>query len=194
VITPATPDRPRVVLAATVGQSFGLVGALIDAGMQDNRESQFQTIVAARNFKGQEVMVHHLDEALVADGFTASDTPVARAGLDFAKGYQAAAGTDAYIDVVMNYGYQAAGMSTPYRPYVYVDCKLVRTSDHALLMQKSIFYNPLNGAPAQTVTISPDPAYEFKDFDALMADPDRAVKGLDAAVTQVAATMGTLLK
>lgn len=195
VITPATPDRPRVVLASSVGQSFGLIGALIDAGMQDSRESKFQAVVAQRNFKGQDAMVHQLDAALVADGYTPADIAVARSGLEFAKDVKpAAGGADAYIDVVMNYGYYAAGLSTPYRPYVFVQCKLVRTSDNALLMQKSIYYNPLNSAPDQTVTIAPDPTYEFNDFDALMADPDRAVKGLDVAVTQVAATMGTLLK
>jgi hypothetical protein len=195
VITPGTPDRPHVVLASTVGQSFGLIGALIDAGMQDSRESKFQAVVAQRNFKGQDAMIKQLDAALVADGYTPVDTTVTRAGQGFAKDYQQAPGsTDAYIDVVMNYGYYAAGLSTPYRPFVFVDVKLVRTSDKALLMQKSIFYNPLNNAPSQTVTLAPDPAYEFADFDALMADPDRAVKGLDNAVTQVAATMGTLLK
>ena len=184
-----------MVLASTVGQSFGLIGALIDAGMQDSRESKFQAVVAQRNFRGQDAMVRQLDAALAADGYTPIDTAVGRAGLDFAKGYKLAAGSaDAYIDVVMNYGYYASGLSTPYRPYVFVDCKVVRTSDNALLMQKSIFYNPLNKAPDQTVTIAPDPTYEFADFDALMADPDRAVKGLDTAVTQVAAAMGTLLK
>jgi len=195
VITPATPDRPRVVLASTVGQSFGLIGALIDAGMQDSRESNFQAVVTQRNFKGQEVMVARLDAALQGDGYTPVHASVSRAGSSFVKDYKLEAGSaDAYIDVVMNYGYLAAGLSTPYRPFVHVDCKLVRASDNAVLMQKSIFYNPLNSAPSQTVTIAPDPNYEFKDFDALMGDPDRAVKGLDEAVSQVASAMGTLLK
>lgn len=38
VLTPAAPEKASVVLAATVGQSFGLIGALIDAGMQSSRE------------------------------------------------------------------------------------------------------------------------------------------------------------
>src|SRR5258706_14413214 len=60
VITPATPDRPRVVLASSIGQSLGLIGALVDAGLQDNRETKFQAVVSARNFKGQEAMTRQL--------------------------------------------------------------------------------------------------------------------------------------
>jgi hypothetical protein len=196
VVTPAAPDRPAVVLAATVGQSFGLIGALIDAGMQSSRESDFQDVAKSQNFVGKEAFERHLDAALAAGGYTPAHYSVARPKADFLKAYPTSADmkADAHLDVVMHYGYVASGIATPYRPFVSVNAKLVRASDNALLMQKSIFYNPLHSAPEQTVTIAPDPAYEFADFDALKADPEKAIKGLDGAIAQVAGAMGTLLK
>jgi hypothetical protein len=196
IVQPSMPDRPNVVLAATVGQSFGLIGALIDAGMESSRESDFEAAMKTQNFAGKDAFMKHLDEALTAGGYSPAHDTAPRLASGFLKTYaQPASGpADAHLDIVMQYGYLAAGMATPYRPYVAVSCKLVRASDNALLMQKSIFYNPLNAAPEQTVTIAPDPAYEFTDFDALKADPEKAAKGLDAAITQVASTMGTLLR
>jgi hypothetical protein len=196
VITPKAPDRPAVVLASTVGQSFGLVGALIDAGMQSSRESDFETAMKTQNFIGNDAFVRHLDGALTSGGYAPAHSSVKRETQGFLKAYPKGADVqgDAHLDVVMHYGYIASGMSTPYRPFVSVNVKLVRASDSALLMQKSIFYNPLNGAPENTVTIAPDPTYEFTDFDALTADPAKAAKGLDTAIAQVATAMGTLLK
>jgi hypothetical protein len=196
VVTPSAPDRPAVVLAATVGQSFGLIGALIDAGMQSSREGDFEEVAKSQNFIGKEAFERHLDAALTAGGYTPAHSSIARPKADFLKSYAAPADVkaDAHLDIVMHYGYVASGIATPYRPFVTVNAKLVRASDNALLMQKSIFYNPLYAAPEQTVTIAPDPAYEFADFDALKADPEKAIKGLDGAIAQVASAMGTLLR
>lgn len=196
VVTPAAPERPRVVLASTVGQSFGLIGALIDAGMQESRESDFEAMIKAQNFSGKDAFARHLDQALTSDGFAPVHSGGVRRESDFLKTYTQPAGVaaDAHLDIVMNYGYYASGLSTPYRPYVFLSCKLVRASDNALLMQKSVFYNPLNGAPEQAVTVAPDPAYDFQDFDALKGNPEKAVKGLDHAIEQVASAMGTLLR
>jgi hypothetical protein len=198
VVTPAMPERPTVALASTVGQSFGLIGALIDAGMQSSRESDFEAIAKAQNFNGKETLMRHLDASLVANGYALVHDTSARktSTLLKDKDFALPAGTaaDAYFDIVMSYGYYASGISTPYRPYVSMTAKLVRASDKALLMQKSVFYNPLGVAPEQTVTIAPDPAYEFQDFDALKADPEKAIKGMDVALQQVAGALGTLLK
>src|SRR5262245_65234940 len=46
IITPRAPDRPTVALATSVGQSFGLIGAMIDAGMQSDRESRLTAAIA----------------------------------------------------------------------------------------------------------------------------------------------------
>jgi hypothetical protein len=62
-------------------------------------------------------------------------------------------------------------------------------------MQDVVVYNPVGpAAPSKAITIAPDPAVQFVDFDALMADPDRAVLGLRTAVEQSAHGLGALLK
>lgn len=196
VVTPAMPERPGVVLASTVGQSFGLIGALIDAGMQSSRESDFEAVAKAQNFDAKATLMRHLDASLATSGYTTAHSDTVRKKQDFLEAYAQPAGAqaDAHLDIVLHYGYYAAGISTPYRPFVSLTTKLVRASDKALLMQKSVFYNPLGAAPEQTVTIAPDPAYEFTDFDALKGNPEKAIKGLDVALEQVAGAMGTLLK
>lgn len=174
-----------------------MVGALIDAGMQASRESDFEAMAKAQNYSAPAAFGRYLDTALTANGYAVVHDSVSRNRTNgFLKAYKQpeSVAADAHLDVVLNYGYYAAGISTPYRPFVTADCKLVRNSDGALLMQKSIFYNPLNNAPEQTVTIAPNGAYEFADFDALKNNPDKAIKGLDEAISQVANTMGALLK
>lgn len=197
VVTPAMNDESRVVLASTVGQSFGLVGALIDAGMQASREDDFEAMAKSQSFSGKAAFAKHLDASLTSSGYgVVRDDMKRAANFDFLKSYTqpSTISAEAHLDVVLNYGYYASGLSTPYRPFVSANAKLVRNSDGALLMQKSIFYNPLNAAPEQTITVPPNPAYEFSDFDTLKADPAKAIKGLDEALAQVAAAMGTLLK
>jgi hypothetical protein len=196
VVTPSMDDESRVVLASTVGQSFGLVGALIDAGMQASREDDFEAMAKAQNFSGKAAFAKHLDAAVTASGYAIAHDNVNRAQREFLTSYKqpTTMTAEAHLDVVVNYGYYASGLSTPYRPFVTAAAKLVRNSDGALLMQKSIYYNPLNAAPEQTVTVAPNPAYEFSDFDTLKANPEKAIKGLDEALAQVAAAMGTLLK
>jgi hypothetical protein len=196
VVTPAMGAEANVALMSTVGQSFGLVGALIDAGMQASREDDFEAMAKAQNFSGRDAFAKHLDGALAASGYVVAHDTVNRPQRDFLSGYKqpATVAAEAHLDVVVNYGYYASGLSTPYRPFVSAAAKLVRNSDSALLMQKSIFYNPLNAAPEQTVTVPPNPAYEFSDFDTLKSNPEKAIKGLDEALAQVAAAMGTLVK
>jgi hypothetical protein len=193
VVTPVAPERAGVILATSVGQSFGLIGALIDAGMQSSRESDFEAITKARNFSGRDALLRYTDAALKANGYGVNSVAVARPSREFLKAYPAAEG-DAYLDVLMNYGYLATGIATPYRPFVYVECRLVRASDKQTLMQRTVVYNPLGAVPEQAVTVAPDPAYVFDDFDALKNDPEKAVRGVDLALEQVANAIGTLLR
>lgn len=61
-------------------------------------------------------------------------------------------------------------------------------------MRDTIIYNPVNPVNGQYVTIAPDPAYEFVNFDALMANPPRSVAGLNVAVTRTAQSVASLLR
>ena len=198
IVSPKFPNEASVILATSVGQSFGLVGALVDAGLQEGRENSFKKMVQTQNFAAQDVFMQRLSAALQEHGYTLSDVSATRRQDNFVDKYPAGS-SDAYLDmVVVNYGYIAAGIgdSTPYRPMVSVKVRLVRATDSSVLMQDTVLYNPYNvaGGTAKAVTISPNPSYEFTTFDDLEEKPEMAVKGLEDAIHQSAAAVANLLR
>lgn len=198
IVTPKFPNEASMILATSVGQSFGLVGALVDAGLQEGRESSFKKMVTAQNFVAHDAFMQHLSAALQDHGYTLSDVSAMRRQDNFVDKYPTGS-SDAYLDlVVLNYGYIAAGIgnSTPYRPIVSVKVRLVRAIDSSVLMQDTVLYNPYNaaGGTAKAITISPNPAYEFTTFGDLEEKPEMAVKGLEDAIHQSAAAVANLLR
>ena len=78
---------------------------------------------------------------------------------------------------------------------------MVSTNGAAVLMQETIDYNlvrpraGLFGDPYEhVVTVAPDPSYQFRNFDALIADPPTATLGMLAAADRSAQTIGKLLQ
>ncbi len=195
IVTPYT-NGPNVVLATTVGQSFGLVGALVDAGMKANRDSRFTAIMQSQNFAADAYFLSCLSEQLRAEGYLVVMIPVVRTEDNFLATYPGSAPpSDAYLDVSEFYGYLAAGVfdSNPYRPYFSIRARLVNASDSTVLMQDVVIYNPL-GSPKNMVTIAPDPALQYVDFDTLAADPSGAINGLKTAELKTAQALAGLLK
>jgi len=166
------------------------------------RNSEFEAILNARNDDPKADFVADLKASLEGHGYAVTDIAIPRPDAKLLKAYPGAAdgAADAYLDVaVVSYGYVAAGISdsSPYRPFVSAKCRLVRARDGAVLMEDTILYNPvaLNGiSPDKAVTISPDPAYAYPDFDSLLASPDNSVKGLDASLKSTADSVGTLVQ
>jgi hypothetical protein len=198
ILAPSFPDGPTVVLASSVGQSFGLIGALVDAGMQSNRDSTFEHLLEGQRFSAQDTFVHYIAAGLRADGYRVVMIPVNRSKADFVASYPKgpANGVDAYLDIVaQGYGYIAAGISakTPYRPDISLKARLVEAKDSSVLMQEAVAYNPVS-VTKDVITITPDAEYEFKDFDALVADPNKATTGLKMAMQHSAEMVATLLK
>lgn len=206
VLTPKFPDGPVVPLASNVGQSFGLIGALIDAGMQAERESKLTTMLKQQQFSVQERFLATLTAELEAKGYTVAVLPVPREAAGFVEQYPASPPTkvDAYLDIVTTaYGYVAAGIgaSSPYRPLFSMNAKLVSANGASVLMQETIVYNLVRpragmfGDPYEhVVTVAPDPSHQFRNFDALMADPPTATLGMQAAADRSAQTIGKLLQ
>jgi hypothetical protein len=201
LVTPKMPADASVVLASSMGQSFGLIGALIDAGIQANRDTKFKEVLTQHSFSADAIFVQSVTGALQRHGYEVTVIPVTRADSEFLIKYpETEPKVDAYLDIVMNsYGYVAAGVrgSTPYRPSVAVRTRLVSAKNAAVLMQDTVIYNAINpGAPynKHAVTVPPDPAYEFGNFDKLVASPAVAVKGLHVALEESAQTVSTLLK
>lgn len=200
VVTPAVPDRAAVILASSVGQSFGLIGGLIDAAMQENRETKFNAAIEPRDFSAVDTCLAEIRTRLQEEGYTVVMVPVERTGKEFLQSYPPPGSepkVDAYLDLVVSYGYIAAGIgSTPYRPNVYVTARLIRASDSAVLMQDAVSYNPVGpyAANSKAVSIPPDPNFQFSNFDSLVGNPGLAVKGMQTSIVQSTKIIGQRLQ
>lgn len=201
LLTPGVPSEPSAALASSPGQSFGLIGALIDAGIKEGRDSSLKRILDGQQFVADKAFTDGLVASLKARGYEVKLIPVSREDHgSLLKTYPSAKdnNVDAYLDVVAFYGYVAAGVaaSTPYRPFLYTDCKLVKAEDGSVLMSDSVFYNPVLAAGRNTdhVTLGPDPDYAFPSFDDLEADPVKAAKGESVAFAATTDAIGNLLR
>ena len=203
LVTPSFPNSANVVLATSPGQSFGLIGALVDAGLQANRESRFREIVAAQQLSVPDNFKEVLHTTLAGAGYSVVAVDIAdRSGTSFLPKYpqQSEPKVDAYLDIVtVSYGYVAAGVGSgaPYRPYYSIKAQLVSAKDGSLLMQDSIVFNavgPTGATGIEAVTIAPNPQPNYTTFDALTADPTGAVEGLRIATRQTAEAVGKLLR
>jgi hypothetical protein len=198
IVTPKFPNRASVVLATTVGQSFGLVGALVDAGLQEGRDSSFEKMTGAQNFVAQDAFMRRLTDTLQEQGYTISNVDTMRPNRDKFLDKYPMDPVDAYLDlVVITYGYIAAGVgnNTPYRPRFSLQVRLVRAGDSSVLMQDTVLYNPYTpGTAPDAVTISPNPAYEYQTFSELESSSEMAIEGLKDAVHQTAAAVANLLR
>jgi hypothetical protein len=200
VVTPGFPDGAVVFRASSVGHSFGLVGGLIEAGLQAARESQFKTVLEQQKFSVESQFLAGLTEALQARGYEVAAVPWSRSSGSYLERYPTTAPpkVDAYLDVVTRaYGYVSAGMgdSTPYRPYYEVRVRLV-SAKGAVLMEDMVIYNPVlpGGVTSQAITVPPEPSHRFNDFEALVGNPSGAVKALAVATRQSAETIAKLLQ
>jgi len=192
----ALPEKAMAYEVASVGSNFGLVGALVDAGIQADRANAVNAALTSDGFNGERELQSRIIAALAAQGYTvkAVDTG-ARAKREFLAAYPTAgAPVDAYLDVVVQqYGYLSAGAFKPFRPTLVAKVRLVSAQDPSkTLMENTITYNamyPTKGA----ITLSPNPDFAFKNRTELLADPKRLEGGLDDALDQTVKTVAQLL-
>src|SRR5262249_33951697 len=100
VLTPGLPPTPTARTATDVGQSFGLIGALVDASIESARSDKLNAMMTAQNFVPGTALTQNLTDALQAKGYTAKPVAVGRNPGDFLKAYPAPSdsGVDAYLD------------------------------------------------------------------------------------------------
>ena len=202
VLSPGFRDKPTVFVAASPGRSFGLIGGIIEAGIEANRESRFAEAIGHTDIKPRQEFTDALLAAVTAQGYSTQLVPVNHPEDGFATDYKPAADitADAWLDCYApNWGYLAAGTAdtTPYRPMLAARCELVRPADRKVLMRDTVWYNPLSmngGAASQSVTIAPDPRFAFVTSDDLDADPAKAVDGVRTSFTHVTGAIGRLLQ
>lgn len=196
LVEDSLPEKAIAYEVASVGSNFGLIGALIDTGIQLERQDAVNDALAGIQFDAEGELETRVISALSAEGYRVAPLPGdARKKHDWLESYPAApAGTDAYLDIaIIHYGYMSSGAGQPFRPTVGAKVKLVKVSDGSTLMENQIVYNPLNTVQG-IVTIAPNPDYAFRNRSDLLADPARLAAGIEDALNQVADTATQLLR
>lgn len=189
------PDRPIAWEAASVGSNFGLIGALIDAGVQSSRRDAVTEALNSVSFDAEATLEGYVVEALGAQGIetTMLNGPQREKRAFLADYPDAPQGVQAYLDIVLsNYGYISAGHGQPWRPTADAMVRLIAASDGKVLMENRITYNTI-AAPGGVITLTPNPEYVFESREDMVTHPDRLASGVKDALQQVASTAAKLI-
>lgn len=198
VIDDSAGDDAIAYEVASMGSNFGLLGALVDVGIQAERRAAVNRALEQANFDGEEAFESRLVSRLSNAGYQVAlrDGP-ARTKRELLVSYPTPEGSeDAYFDVIIShYGYLSAGAFQPFRPSVVAQVRLVSAADPSkILMDNRIVYNGMTTADAGVITLSPNPDFEFQNREQLLADPMRMAAGIEDALNQVADTAAQLLR
>lgn len=191
----SVPTRLTAWEVASAGSNFGLIGALADAGIQQSRENALMEALGGIGFDAEAKLEARIVSALSARGYEVALLEGAeRERRVFLESYEGGPdGVDAYLDIVItNYGYIAAGMGQPWRPTADATVRLV-SPDGSTLMENQIAYNTMYPR-AGVVTITPNPKFDFRNRDDMLADPSTLAAGIEDALNQVADTAAQLLQ
>jgi hypothetical protein len=192
----ALPEGVTAIEVASIASNFGLVGALIGAGVRDSREDAMDAALKTISFDAEADFERMLTEALSANGVQASVANGApRKDRKFLVSYPAAGGdVQAYFDVVASsYGYTSAGHGQPWRPTADVMVRLVSANGNKTLLENRIAYNVMN-APRGVITLSAHPDYTFNNREEMKTNPQRLADGLREAFRSVATTAAGLMR
>ena len=194
LLEPAGTDEYQVRDLGHIGNSFGLIGALIAEADIASKSHRFTSAMVGKDYHVLEEFRDTLKTALEKDGYIVHVVPVKRGQPDdFLEKYNAVASDDdAILDTAVSSGYLCATMTTDYIPYVRADVRLVKRTSGEILYREivsygyEIPYDQHNNA----VSIAAKGDYAFNDFDALTASTDKALagmrEGLPLVVQQVA--------
>ncbi|TWT05647.1 hypothetical protein [Reyranella sp. CPCC 100927] len=192
ILTPASPDSTRAVVARSPGAFFGLVGALIDVSVSNSRGAKLDAIFASQGFATLAGMQDNLAKAIERNGYSVSlvNQPSTRMGFLDSPPINVS-DADAYLDTILPvHGYATGGIGGDglWRPNIFLRVRLVRTRDNAVLMQRAIAVDRLPDG----IRLEPNPAYQFSDFEA--ADPAAVTQGMRDIVERAASTVAGLLR
>lgn len=198
LVDDSVPEKAMAYEVASVGSNFGLIGALVDAGIQQSRQDAVNSALTGLGFDAEAKLEERLATALSAQGYKVKPLQgEARSKRKFLTAYPSATSeADAYLDVVVEgYGYLSAGAGQPFRPTVYANVRLVSAKDTAkTLMENYIVYNGMSPMREGVITLSPNPEYAFNNREELLADPKRLAAGIEDALFQVADAATLLLR
>ena len=195
LIDDSLPEDVVAYEAASTMGNFGLVGALIDAGVQASRKDRVNDALEAINYRPEERFEEYLTAAFAQSNVTTVTMNTgAREKRKFLTSYpDAPAGVQALVDFnVGAFGYSNAGNQL-WRPTVLADVRLVDAGSGRTLMENRIAYNVID-SQAGVVTLSPNPQYAFQNREDMVSQPEKLAAGLDDALRQVAEAAVKLMR
>ena len=181
VATPDVPERAFIFQAAS-GQKAavalaGVLGGIAIAAVQADRQGKFKLMAEAHGFSARDALSEALVKAMPQSA-APSQITVERAKRGYLRSLPSQITADTLLDVTVTaYGYSEAHGDTVWRPTIALRCRLVRPSDGKVLMESAIESNAFPRTKGAT-KLTPLDDYSFKTFDAILADPDRALAGL----------------
>ena len=196
ILDDSVPEGISAHEVASLGSNFGLIGALVEAGVQDSRQNALEAALATIGFDAEDTLERYVVEALGQQDIQATvvSGPQRRNRVFVTDYPQAPAGTQAYYDIVLrDFGYVSAGAGQPWRPTADAMVRLVSAADGQVLLENRIAYNVME-PPRGVITIAPDPQYIFYNRAEMTGDPERLANGLRHALQQVASTAATLIR
>jgi hypothetical protein len=193
------PEKPAVIILNAVGNSFGLIGGIVEATRAANASNELVGELKTGNLDYKTYLPAHIITALQAEGFTIRAVDGARAQGETGKFLSKPPlppDADATLDIYVSYvGYIAAGATTDYRPAVHIEARLLDRKTQKVLFADQIYYNNFSPNFAkQAISIEPDPAATFKDRAAMLAAPEAVARGLNEGLDAVSQELARQLK
>jgi hypothetical protein len=204
VVRPTNPESTqfRHPKAESTAEAFGLLGApaLVAIAAEEKREAkEFEQKVGTPNRNVNEWMGKALEEELSRNGYIVKliDPPPRKSGQSLGQSLMndnaLPEGLDAILNVaIVSFGFSKEPSRNVFVPWIFAVVGLLSRDGKTTFFRDVIEY----GDETQTAwfSIPSDRKFYFRDFDAVVGDPERAVQGLQAAVTAIASRVGQQVK
>lgn len=185
-----------VDIVAHPGQSFGLVGGLIEGIDGLAKTNRLTAVINPGETRLQDRFSAKLSERLAAAGYATRLVvlpSIPPKNDELLAKVKAQADGDVVLAIAMYGRYVAAGITSLYLPEVRVSVRLLDLASGAVLYEESIHYGTAM-PQSESLLLPSDPQYRFATFDALVADGAKAREGLLAGLDLLAAQVAADLK
>jgi hypothetical protein len=156
-----------------------------------SKTGDFTVKMKTFNYDPGEEFTGALAQELRACGYEVTILDVTRPKPEILKSYDGLdPAPDAYIDVVLNWsGYFTASPTADYVPALRTLVRVVKRQSKEIAYQELINYGyEMRGS--RSINLSADGKFNFGNFNALMADPDRALEGMRLGIPLIARQVG----
>ncbi len=204
-VLPLRHSEVDLMILNNPGYSFGLIGFTIAEVNRTSKRDTLREHAAAAGLDHVADLRAAFDQAMSERGYAVrwSEPAMepekgqhAKRGSDgFRKTYAAIESVDAILDLSFGmFGYVASGTgdSAPYRPTAVLIARLLSADGKRVLFSDFIIYNNAFNQKS-AITLQPDPAYAYPDFDDLDAAGATAIEGLRVATREAARTLAKQL-